>query len=314
MNLFPPISPYHTEYLDVGDGHTLYVEESGNRNGKPVIFLHGGPGGGSSDYHRQFFHPEKYRIIIFDQRGCGRSTPHASLENNTTWDLVGDVELIRSRYNIEKWLVFGGSWGSTLALAYAEKYPERISGMILRGIFLCRPQEIQWFYQDGANRLAPDAWVDYEKIIPKEERHDMLSAYHRRLVSDDPQVRLAAAKAWSIWEGSTSTLKPNHELVAHFGNEKVALAMARIETHYFMNECFLRENQLLEEAYRLENIPGVIVHGRYDIVCPLDQAWALNAVWPRSELRIIDDAGHSATEPGITRALVEATERMADLK
>lgn len=309
--LYPDIRPYATHRLEVGGGHVIHVEECGNPDGLPAVFLHGGPGGGCAPWHRRFFDPERYRIVLFDQRGCGRSTPHASLDANTTADLVADMALIREALAIDRWLLFGGSWGSTLALAYAQTYPEHVSAMILRGIFLCRPQEIRWFYQQGASRIFPDYWADFEAVVPASERHDMLGAYHRLLTGDNEIKRMAAAKAWSVWEGRTATLLPNPAVVEHFGEPRVAMSMARIECHYFMNDAFLRPNQLLDDALRLEGIPGVIVHGRYDLICPLENAWALHRAWPGSELQVIADAGHSAGEPGIVKALVQATDRFA---
>jgi proline iminopeptidase len=311
-DLYPEILPYRAEHFSVDEMHSLYVEEAGNSKGIPALFLHGGPGAGCEPYHRRFFDPERYRVILFDQRGAGRSTPHASLENNTTWDLVADIEKLREHLGIEKWLVFGGSWGSTLALAYAQTHPERVSGMVLRGIFLCRPQEIHWFYQRGANRLFPDYWEDFAEPIAPDQRDDMLSAYYSVLTSDDELRRLAAAKAWSVWEGRTATLLPDASVAAHFGQSRVALSMARIECHYFMNNAFLEPNQLLQNADRLSGIPGVIVHGRYDVICPLENAWALHTAWSGSELSIVADAGHSAAEAGTRRRLVEATDLFAD--
>lgn len=311
-DLFPEISPYRTFRLDVGDGHELYVEESGTAGGLPVVFLHGGPGGGSSPYHRRFFDPCRYRIVVFDQRGCGRSSPHATLSHNTTWDLVGDIEKIREELRIARWLVFGGSWGSSLALAYAGRHPERVLGLVLRGVFLCRDRDIQWFYQAGAGEIFPEAWEQFIRPIPDPERIDMLAAYHKRLTGGDELERMRAAKAWSIWEGTAATLRHDAKTLTHFSNPDVALALARIENHYFVNHCFLQENQLLAGAAGLKDIPGKIVHGRYDIVCPVGQAWALHGAWPQSDLSIIEDAGHAATEPGIRRALVSATNEMAE--
>jgi proline iminopeptidase len=305
--LYPDIKPYVSHRVSVGAVHTLYVEECGNPNGLPVVFLHGGPGAGCEPMHRRFFDPQRYRIILFDQRGAGRSTPHASLEENTTWHLVGDIELIRDRLGIERWVVFGGSWGSTLALAYAETHPERVLTLILRGIFLCRAQDIYWFYQAGANRLFPDAWEHFLEPIPEHERDDLLHAYHRRLTGADEVERLRVAKAWSVWEGATMTLERNPNLVDHFTDAHLALSLARIEAHFFVNDIFLEPDQLLRDAHRLRGIPGVIVHGRYDVICPLDGAWALHKAWPDSELRIVGSAGHAASEPGIVHALVAAT-------
>lgn len=310
LTLFPETVPYVTHHFDVEAPHRLYVEECGNPKGLPVVFLHGGPGAGCEEYHRRFFDPERYRIVLFDQRGCGRSSPHAELQNNTTQALVADMELIRKRLGIDKWVVFGGSWGSTLALVYAETHPDHVLGLVLRGIFLCRPQEIHWFYQEGANRIFPDYWEDYLKPIPENEHGDLLHAFYRRLTSDNEIERMAAAKAWSIWEGRCATLRPSRAVRDHFGEPFTALSLARIECHYFVNDSFLTSNQILNDAYRLKGIPGVIVHGRYDVVCPIENAWDLHKAWPESDLKIIGDAGHSATEPGIIDALVQATNEM----
>jgi proline iminopeptidase len=310
--LYPEIDPYKSTRLRVSERHELHVEESGNRNGKPVVFLHGGPGGGTEPKHRRFFDPEKYRIVLFDQRGCGKSTPHASLEENTTWDLVSDIEKLREHLGIDSWQVFGGSWGSTLALAYAQTHPTRVTELVLRGIFLLRKKEIDWFYQEGASAIFPDAWEGYLEPIPENERHDLLHAYHRRLTSEDKAVREAAARAWSIWEGRTSCLVPNEELVNRTGGRDFSLAFARIECHYFVNRGFLDEGrELLANVDKIRHIPAAIVQGRYDVVCPLDSAWALHRAWPEAALSIIGDAGHAASEPGITSALVEATDRFA---
>lgn len=311
LTLYPEIEPYVSHSIAVEAPHVLHVEECGNPRSVPVVFLHGGPGAGCEPYHRRFFDPELYRIVLFDQRGCGRSAPHAALEHNTTQALVADIETIRRHLNIDKWIVFGGSWGSTLALAYAQSHPQQVLGLILRGIFLCRPQEIHWFYQEGASRLFPDYWEDYLKPIPLAERHDLLHAYYRRLTSNDEVTRMAAAKAWSIWEGRCATLLPRQAVIDHFANPFTALSLARIECHYFVNNSFLAENQLLRDAHRLHGIPGVIVHGRYDAVCPVENAWDLHKAWPEAELNIIADAGHSATEPGIVDALVRAANAMA---
>jgi len=311
LKLYPAIKPYKQRMIAVDAPHQLYVEESGNPQGIPVVFVHGGPGAGCQEYHRCFFNPETYRIILFDQRGSGRSTPHAELTGNTTQALVTDMEVIRQQLEIEKWLVFGGSWGSTLGLVYAQSHPQRVSGLILRGIFLCRPEDIHWFYQDGAGRIYPDFWRKYVHVIPVDERGDMLHAYYKRLTGDDEVTRMAAAKAWSIWEGRCSTLLPQKSVVDHFGDPHTALSLARIEAHYFMNNSFLETNQIVRDASKLEGIPGVIVHGRYDVVCPIDQAFALHEAWPGSVLEIIADAGHSATEKGIVDALVRATNDMA---
>lgn len=298
LTLYPDIEPYARHRLAVDYPHELYLEESGNPDGIPVIVVHGGPGGGCEDYHRRFFDAERFRIILVDQRGAGRSTPLAELEGNSTDKLVEDLEAVRNFLGIDRWLLFGGSWGSTLSLVYAEAYPDRVLGLVLRGIFLCRPQDISWLYQDGANRVYPDYWQDYIAPIPEVEREDMVSAYYRRLTSANELEQIQAAKAWSIWEGRCSTLHPNPEVVEHFGHPHVAIALARIESHYFMNHAFLEPDQIVRDASRLKGIPGVIVHGRYDMVCPLDNALALSKAWPEAELQIIRDAGHSASEPG----------------
>lgn len=304
---YPAIKPYVTHSLQVDALHTLHVEECGNPDGLPVVFVHGGPGAGCEPWHRRFFDPEVYRVVLFDQRGCGRSTPHAELRDNTTQHLVADMERIRAHLGVERWVVFGGSWGSTLGLVYAETHPERVLGLILRGIFLCRPEEIRWFYQEGASWLFPDYWEEYLRPIPEDERDDLVGAYYRRLTGEDEIARMAAAKAWSRWEGKTSNLLPRKEVVDHFSEPYTALSLARIECHYFMNDTFLEAGQILRDAQRLADIPGVIVHGRYDAVCPLKNAWDLHQAWPRAELRVIPDAGHSALEPGIVDALVRAT-------
>jgi len=309
--LYPQIRPNTSTMLSVGDGHRLYVEECGKPDGLPVLFVHGGPGGGCRETDRCFFDPEKYRIILFDQRGCGRSTPHSSLEANTTGHLIADIELLRTHLGIDKWVVFGGSWGSTLALLYTQTHPETVLGLILRGIFLCRPRDIQWFYQSGASYIFPDYWKDFVGQIAPKDRGDMVAAYYRQLTSDNELERMGAAKAWSLWEGRCATLNPNPATVNHFSSPRFALALARIEAHYFINQCFVRPNQILENAAKLADIPGVIVHGRYDIVCPVEQAVALADVWPKAELEIIRDAGHASSEPGITDALVKATDAMA---
>ena len=313
-DLYPPIEPYNQGKLKVSDLHTIHYEESGNPDGKPVIFLHGGPGGGIAPMYRQYFDSQQWRIIIFDQRGCGQSTPYAELRENTTWDLVSDIEKLRQELNIEKWVVFGGSWGSTLALTYAQTYPDSCKGLILRGIFMLRTSEIRWFYQEGANHIYPDAWQEYLKPIPIEERGDLLSAYYKRLTSEDRQVRLEAARAWSVWEASTSKLIPSKASKLRFGQAEFAEAFARIECHYFVNKGFFeRENLLLENIDRILHLPGVIVQGRYDVVCPMITAWELHQVWQSAEFIVIEDAGHSVSEPGIKDALIRATDRFAAL-
>ncbi len=307
--LYPPIEPYDRGRLRVSPIHELYYEQCGNPNGKPVVFLHGGPGGGVSADYRRYFDPAVYRIVLFDQRGSGQSTPHASIEENTTWDLVADIERLREHFGIPKWQVFGGSWGSTLALAYAETHPDRVSELVLRGIFLCRPKEIAWFYQEGASAIFPDVWEEYLNVIPAAERGDMVSAYHRRLTGDDEAVRLQAARAWSIWEGSTSKLFFDPAMIEKFADPEFALAFARIECHYFMNNAFFStDNYLIENVGNIRTIPSIIVQGRYDVVCPIMSAWDLHRAWPEAQLKIIPDAGHSISEPGIIDALVSATD------
>lgn len=309
-SLYPDIEPYDTGMLKVSPLHTIYYEQCGNPQGKPVVFLHGGPGAGCNARSRRFFDPKHYRIVLFDQRGSGRSTPHAELTDNTTWHLVQDIETLRERLGIERWQVFGGSWGSTLALAYAETHPERVTELVLRGIFMLRRWELEWFYQRGCDAIYPDAWEDYLKPIPPVERHDLMSAYYRRLTSSDAKIRLDAAKAWSIWEGSTSFLAQSADYVNSTGADQFALAFARIECHYFVHGGFFeRDDQLLHHAHKLKKIPAVIVQGRYDVVCPMRSAWDLHRAWPEADLRIVGDAGHSAFEPGITHELVSATDR-----
>jgi proline iminopeptidase len=307
--LYPAIEPYDTGRLKVSDVHEIYYEQAGNPNGKPVVFLHGGPGGGIVPEYRQYHDPNAYRVILFDQRGSGKSTPHASLEENTTWDLVADIEKLREHFGIEKWQVFGGSWGSTLSLAYAETHPERATELVLRGIFLCRKKEIHWFYQEGASAIFPDVWEEYVKVIPEAERGDMVAAYHRRLTSSDEGVLLEAARAWSIWEGSTSKLFFDEDSIEKFADAEFAKAFARIECHYFINNCFFpSDNFLLENVGKIRHIPAVIVHGRYDVVCPIMSAWDLHRAWPEAKLHITPDAGHSMMEPGNVSGLVEATD------
>jgi proline iminopeptidase len=308
--LYPAVEPLRHGYLRVSDVHEIYYEECGNPAGKPAVFLHGGPGAGSDKRARQFFDPHHYRIVVFDQRGCGRSRPSASLVENTTWHLVADVERLRRHLGIERWLVFGGSWGSTLALAYAETHPERVTELVLRGIFLLRYAEIRWFYQHGASAVFPDRWESYRDAIPPDERDDFISAYHRRLTGTDHRVALAAAKAWSVWEASTSFLYGSADTVKHWSQDNFALAVARIECHYFVNRGFMRsESQLLDDVSRIRHIPATIVQGRYDMVCPATSAWDLHRAWPEADLRVVADAGHSAFEPGNTHELVLATDR-----
>lgn len=312
--LYPSIEPYNRGSLKVSDIHTLYYEECGNPKGKPAVFLHGGPGGGCIPIYRQYFDPQKWRLVLFDQRGSGKSTPRAEIEENTTWDLVSDIEKIRVHLNIENWVLFGGSWGSTLALAYSQTHPKSCNGLILRGIFMVRKKEIQWFYQEGASNIYPDTWEAYLKPIPEAERHDMVAAYYRRLTSDDANIRLEAAKAWSIWEGSASKLIPEKGFEDKFGSSDFAEAFARIECHYFINKCFFEtDNFLLENLDKIRYIPSVIVQGRYDVVCPMVSAWELHKAWPEAEFIVVPDAGHSMTEVGIRSALIEATDKFASL-
>jgi proline iminopeptidase len=310
--LYPEITPYATHRLPVDATHTLYVEECGNPNGLPVVFLHGGPGAGLAEYHRRFFDPARYRIVLFDQRGAGQSTPFAELTDNTTWHLVADIETIREQLGIERWVVFGGSWGSTLALAYAQKYPEHVLGLVLRGIFLCRPEEIRWFYEEGgASWILPEKWQRYAAAIPEAERGHMLEAYWRRLTSDDENIRLAAAQAWGAWEGGSITLAESPETVATFEAPAVALSLARIEAQFFRNNAYLEPGQLLRDVAKIRHIPTTIVHGRYDIICPVKNAYDLAEVWPEADFHVVL-AGHAASEPGITDVLIQATDRLAD--
>jgi proline iminopeptidase len=310
MVAYPPIEPYASGRIKVSPVHEIHWEECGNPHGKPAILIHGGPGGGSNDFMRRLHDPSAYRIVLFDQRGCGRSTPHASLEDNTTWHLVADMERIREERGIERWQVVGGSWGSTLGLAYAQTYPERVSEIVLRGIFTLRREELSWFYQAGCHQIFPDAWEGFLAPIPPGERHDMIAAYHRRLTSSVRAVQIEAARAWSIWEGTTISLLPDPARIAKFGQDDYAIAFARIECHYFMNAGFFeRDDQLIAEVGRIRRIPGVIVQGRYDVVTPMRTAWDLHAAWPEADFRLVADAGHAVTEPGITREIVAATDR-----
>jgi proline iminopeptidase len=310
--LYPPVEPWDSGLLRVSPRHEIYYEQCGNPYGQPAVFLHGGPGGGGDTTPRRFFDPARYRIVLLDQRGCGRSRPHAELEENTTWHLIADLEALRTKLGIDRWLVFGGSWGSTLALLYAEAHPERVTHLVLRGIFMLRPAEIAWFYQHGASELYPDAWEPFRDFIPPAERGDFLAAYHRRLTGPDPDLALKAARVWSVWEGSTSHLYPSESTVDRFGADRFALAFARIEAHYFVNGGFMAvPDQILRDVPRIRHIPGTIVQGRYDVVCPLTSAWALHRAWPEATLRIVPDAGHSAFEPGIVHELITATDRYA---
>lgn len=308
---YPPIEPFEKGVLDVGDGHRIYWERCGTRGAKPAVFLHGGPGGGCNPTQRRVFDPALYDIVLFDQRGCGRSTPHASLEANTTWHLVADMERLRERMGFDKWLVFGGSWGSTLALTYAETHPERVSELVLRGIFLLRPFEIAWYYQEGASRIHPEKHEAFLAPIPPEERHDVVAAFRRRLVSEDRAVRLEAAKAWSVWEGSTLTLLPDPGMSRAFGADDFAIAFARIENHYFVHGGWLEPDQLLRDAHKLRDIPGVIVHGRYDMATPMQNAYDLHKAWPEAAFQVVEGAGHAFSETGTLDRLVTATDRFA---
>tara|TARA_Y100000748_G_scaffold299402_1_gene296183 strand:+ start:1815 stop:2759 length:945 start_codon:yes stop_codon:yes gene_type:complete len=314
MNLYPTAELFNSFHLPVSDMHSIYVEESGSKHGKPVIFLHGGPGGGISSSYRQYFDPEKWRIIMFDQRGCGKSTPFAELKENTTWDLVEDIEKIRKYLGIDSWVVFGGSWGSTLSLAYSQTHPNSCKGLILRGIFLVRKKEIDWFYQEGANNIFPDRWESFLAPISPDKRNNLLKAYYEILTGDDHSKKIEAAKAWSTWEGSTVRLLLDENFIGDFSDEKFAEAFARIECHYFMNNCwFDSDNYLIKNIDKIRNIPAVIVHGRYDIICPVVQAWDLHKAWPEADFHIIPDAGHSIYEEGIKNKLIEYTDKYADL-
>lgn len=311
-SLYPPLEPFARHTIDVQPPHRLHVIECGNPRGIPVLFVHGGPGGGCEPYHRQYFDPERFRIILFDQRGCGRSVPHAELKGNDTQALLSDMETIRERLGVQRWLLFGGSWGSTLSLLYAQAHTARVLGLILRGIFLCRREDVRWFYQDGTSRLFPDYWQDFIAPVAPERRDNLVSAYYDLLTGEDEVGRLAAARAWSVWEGRTSTLRSNAALVARFAGTHTALSMARIECHYVINDCFINENRILDDAPRLAQVPGVIVQGRYDVICPMSQAYALHQAWPHARLEIVEDAGHSAAEPGTVDALVRATDEFAE--
>ncbi len=314
-DLYPSIEPFKTERLKVSDLHELHLEQSGRPDGQPVVFLHGGPGAGTEPKHRQFFDPATYRIVLFDQRGCGKSTPRASLEANTTWDLVEDIEKIRIHLGVDRWLVFGGSWGSTLALAYAETHPDRVTALVLRGIFLLRPHELRWFYQEGASFVFPDVWESFLAPIPAAERGDLMNAYHRRLTGPDAAAREAAGHAWSTWEATTITLLPDEHMVDDFSERDAADNLARIESHYFVNGGFFdRPDQLLDNIPAIREIPAVIVQGRYDMCCPMTSAWDLHRRWPEAAFEVVPDAGHAAFEPGIADRLIEATDRFRGLR
>lgn len=308
---YPEIEPFETGFLYVGDGHTIYWERVGTKGAKPAVFLHGGPGGGTSPLQRRLFDPKLYDILLFDQRGCGKSTPHAGLEANTTWHLVADTERLREMMGVDKWLVFGGSWGSTLALAYAETHPEHVSELVLRGIYTLTKAELDWYYQFGVSEMFPDKWERFQAPIPADERHDMMGAYRRYLTGTDRKKQLECAIAWSTWEGGTITLLPNPDYEAHFGEDDYAIAFARIENHFFVHGGWMDEGQLLRDAYKLRDIPGVIVHGRYDMPCPAKYAWALHKAWPKADFHLIEGAGHAYLEPGILDQLIRATDRFA---
>ncbi|MFV0298931.1 MAG: prolyl aminopeptidase [Hyphomicrobiaceae bacterium] len=313
VTFYPPVTPYRRGHLAVDNGHEIYFEESGNRNGIPVLVIHGGPGGGSNPTMRRLHDPSRYRIILADQRGCGHSMPNASLVANTTWHLIDDMECLRRHLGITRWQLVGGSWGSTLAIAYAISHPERVSSMLLRGIFLLRRAELQWFYQQGANWLFPDAYADFEALIPPDERSDMIRAYYKRLTSTDPRTQLQAARSWSAWEGSTLALLQDADRIRHFSEDAYALAFSRIECHYFVNGGFLdHDNWILDNIGRLTGIPGLIIHGRYDVVTPIRSAFDLKAGWPDAELIVVPDAGHAMTEPGIMREIIRGTSRFAE--
>lgn len=310
---YPEIEPYESGHLDVGDGHVIYCEKVGTPGAKPAVFLHGGPGGGCTPTFRRFFNPEAYDVLLFDQRGCGRSTPHAGLEANTTWHLVADIERLRELMGVEKWQVFGGSWGSTLALAYAETHPERVSELVVRGIYTLTKGELDWYYQFGVSEMFPDKWERFVAPIPPDERGQMMQAYHKILTGPDKAAQIAAAKAWSLWEGETITLLPNPDYSAGFGEDHYALAFARIENHFFVHGGWMEEGQLLRDAHKIADIPGVIIHGRYDMPCPMRYAWALHKAWPKAEFCLVEGAGHASNEPGILDRLIYATDKFAGL-
>src|SRR5690554_6677255 len=308
---YPEIKPYQRHQFDVELPHQLYVDESGNPDGIPVLFVHDGPGAGCGRYDRRYFDPELYRIILFDQRGSGRSTPHTSLENNTTAHLVADMEAIRVALGIERWVLFGGSWGATLSLVYAQIHPERVKGLIVHAVNLCRPEEFHWFYREGASRIFPDYWQDFVRPVPLEERGDIVNGYYRLLSVDNELAKMGAAKSWSLWQARCATLRPNQDLIDSYSRPHRALSRARIGAHYFAHQAFLEDNQLLRNAHRLADIPGTIIHGRYDMVSPLDNAFALQSAWPGAQLHIVREAGHAAGEQGTVDALLRATDDLA---
>lgn len=309
--MYPPIEPYETGSLDVGDGHTIYYERVGTHGAKPAVFLHGGPGGGINPHYRRLFDPSRYDVLLFDQRGCGRSTPYASLEANTIWHLVADMERLRQHVGVEQWLVLGGSWGSTLAMAYAQTHPERVSELILRGVYTLTRAELDWYYQFGVSEMFPEKWERFIAPVAVSDRGDMISAYRKLLTSDDPNIQVEAAKAWTLWEGETITLLPNPDFSTAYADGHFALAFARLENHYFVHDCWMEDGQLLRDAGRMKGIPGAIVHGRYDMPCPVKNAYLLHKAWPDASLHIVEGAGHATTEPGILDQLVRATDLFA---
>lgn len=308
---YPEIEPFDSGHLDVGGGHSIYWERVGTRGAKPAVFLHGGPGGGLNPGQRRAFDPTRYDVLLFDQRGCGKSTPHAELENNTTWDLVADIEKLRQMMGVPRWLVFGGSWGSALALAYAETHPDRVTELVLRGIFTLRRWELEWYYQHGASLAFPDKWEGFVAPIPEAERGDMIAAYRKRLVGSDRAEQIRCAKAWAKWEGETITLLPDLSVSTPFYGDDYAIAFARIENHYFVHAGWMDEGQLIRDAHKLRNIPGVIIQGRYDVCCPPQTAWDLHRAWPEAEFHMVEGAGHAFSQPGILHHLIEATDRFA---
>lgn len=309
--MYPPLEPYETGSLDVGEGHTIYYERVGTRGAKPAVFLHGGPGGGINPSYRRLFDPSRYDLLLFDQRGCGRSTPYASLEANTTWHLVEDMERLRRHMGVETWLVLGGSWGSTLAMAYAQTYPERVSALILRGVYTLTRAELDWYYQFGVSEMFPEKWERFVAPVAVSDRGDMISAYRKLLTSDDPAVQVEAAKAWTIWEGETITLLPDPDFSARYADGHFALAFARLENHFFVHDCWMEDGHLLRNAGLMKGIPGAIVHGRYDMPCPVKNAYLLHKAWPDASLHIVEGAGHATSEPGILDQLIRATDRFA---
>lgn len=314
QTFYPAIKTYADHKIAVDDIHTIFFEESGNPDGVPVVVVHSGPGTGCEPYHRRFFDPNVYRIICFDQRGAGRSTPHAELEKNNTHNLISDMEKIREYLHIDRWVIWGGSWGSTLSLLYAQAHPDNVRGMILHSIFLGRKSDINWFYQSGANKIFPDYWQDFVEGLSREEAQNPLKAYHQRLNGSDEIARMATAKTWSLWQARCTALQPHHQLIDHFSDPYFAVGLATIETHYFLNHCFIEENQILENIDKIKHIPAILIHGRYDMVCPLHTAWELHNVWDNSELYIVRDAGHSQKEPGTIDAIILATKRIASSK